>query len=180
MWYKRVEAAKHTSAIIALWLESKDAHKLALKRKELPPDVTLEESDNLHITLVYLGKSKQLEPKRKLIEETLAAFAKNHKTLNGEISGVGLFHGEEQGDQPLYASYDCADLPTFRQELNDAMKTIGIDLDETHGFTPHITLAYLPQDSITPLIEVPKTDLAFKKVTLCWADDQKHFSLLHS
>lgn len=177
MWYRRVDAAKkHTSVIAALWLSSKEATKLVLDPKGVPADSQNEPAENMHITLVYLGQADDLKPKRKLIEAAMQAFAEKHSKLKGRVSGFGCFSSNTD-QKPLYASYDSGELPEFREDLVSSLQAIGIEPETTHGFTPHITLAYLPIATDPRAIEVPDMHLDFDQVTLCWADDQTHFKL---
>ncbi|MFM9673763.1 hypothetical protein, partial [Streptomyces galilaeus] len=77
-WYRRVEAGKHKSAIVALWLNEKDAKKLVLDKKGVLIDAQIEPKEQLHITLCYLGDASALQSKKKLIESAIESFASKH------------------------------------------------------------------------------------------------------
>lgn len=178
MWYRRLAlSSKHTTAIVALCLNKSDAKRLSLNKNDVPEGSELESSDNMHITLVYLGEVKKIEKYKSLIEGVLGQFAKTHAPLKGTIGGIGCFAGSEKSPKPYYASYDAAELPVFREELVTALKIIGLPIDETHGFTPHITLAYLPYDTETVDILSKPSNLSLDSLTLCWADNKMHYKL---
>jgi 2'-5' RNA ligase len=176
MWYKNIVAAKHTSAIIALWLPKKDAQSLCLNKKDFSDSTTIESSDDLHITLVYLGKADELKDKKKLIELALENIAKKYSKIKGKVQGAGYFSGDGV-TKPFYASYDCPDLPAFRQEIVDVMESLGVVLDNTHGFTPHITLAYLDANADLPNVKVPDIKINFNEIVLCWAENKITYPL---
>jgi len=179
MWYRNVVTAeKHTSVIVALWLPKEKSKKLMLSQSDLADGDKLEPVDNLHVTLLYLGKADDLKDKRDLVEAALEAMSEKYAKIKGEVGGLGCFAGD--GDsKPFYASYDAPSLPEMRQELVETMESLGIELDKTHGFTPHITLAYLDNDSDLPQVDVPKMPLDFDSFTLAWAGDKKHYSFSH-
>lgn len=176
MWYRRVEAGKHKSAIVALWLNEKDAKKLVLDKKGVPIDAQIEPKEQLHITLCYLGDASALQSKKKLIESAIESFASKHNKLKGHVGGFGCFHGDGKS-KPLYASYDSPDLPSFREDLVKTLELVGVEMDTVHGFTPHITLAYMPLATDPRAIDVPDISITFDKLTLCWADSQTHYNL---
>lgn len=177
MWYRNVVTAeKHTSVIAALFLPENKAKKLALKHDDLADGDKPEPVDNLHITLLYMGKANDLGDKRELIETALQNIADKHKKIKGKVGGIGCFAGDGE-TKPFYASYSSTDLDEIRQELVEAMEALGIELDKTHGFTPHITLAYLAGENELPQIDIPEFGVEFDQLTLAWAGEQTHYSL---
>jgi len=176
MWYRSIILAeKHTSVIVALWLPKNKSEKLCLSESELPENSKPEPVDNLHITLVYIGKADALKDKRQLIEAALDAISMKYSAIKGRVQGVGCFSGDGE-TKPFYASYDSPELPEIRQELVSVIESLGVELDKTHGFTPHITLAYLDKDAEIPTINIPDIPINFDGFTLAWAGDKKHYS----
>jgi len=175
MWYKNVVAEKHTSVIVALWLPQDKAKKLRITKANLPENSKPEPVDNFHITLLYIGKADALKDKRELIETALEAISEKYSTIKGKVQGVGCFSGDGE-TKPFYASYDSPELPEIRQKLVETMESLGIELDKTHGFTPHITLAYLDVDADLPTVDIPDVPIEFDGFTLAWAGHQKHYS----
>jgi len=175
MWYRTIVAKKYTSVIAALWLKDKDAKKLVLSEDDVK-DGSCEPQDNLHITLLYIGKADDLENKKDLIKTAIENFAKKSKPVSGVVGGVGCFNGDENG-RPFYASFDSSDLNDMVQGLSSTMESLGIELDKTHGFTPHITLAYLDPETEIPQIELSNQKIKFDQITLAWAGDKFHYDL---
>jgi len=176
MWYRNIILAeKHTSVIVALWLPENKSKKLSLSESELPENSKPEPVSNLHITLLYIGKADALKDKRKLIEAALETIASKYSTIKGMVQGVGCFSGDGE-TKPFYASYDSPELPEIRQELVSVIESLGVELDKTHGFTPHITLAYLEKDAELPNVNIPDVPIDFDGFTLAWAGEKKHYS----
>jgi 2'-5' RNA ligase len=112
-------------------------------------------ADELHITLAYLGTVEDVEAPAEFLQTLLAtvgAVADDHEPLDGVIGGVGRFTGgdESEGD-PFYASVDMPGLDELRVDLIRALRDAGLEPSAAHGFTPHVTLAYVPKDSKAPL-----------------------------
>lgn len=177
MWYRNIVLAeKHTSVVVALWIPEDKASKICLEKADLDENSKPEPAKNLHITLLYVGKADALQDKRELIETALETISKKFSPIKGKVQGVGCFSGDGE-TKPFYASYDSPELPEIRQELVNVMESLGIELDKTHGFTPHITLAYLDKDSELPSVNIPDTPIDFSHFTLAWAGNKKHYSL---
>lgn len=174
MWYQNiVTAEKHTSVIVALWLPNDKSKKLALKKTDVENP---ESAESLHITMLYIGKADALKDKRELIEAALEAMSNQYPAIKGKVQGVGCFSGNDE-TKPFYASYDSAELSEIRQKLVETMESLGIELDKTHGFVPHITLAYIGANDDFPNVDVPDLAIDFDKFTLAWAGKQTHYSL---
>jgi 2'-5' RNA ligase len=175
MWYRTIIAKKYTSVIVALWLKDKDASKIALSDNDIDSG-SCEPKDNFHITLLYVGDAEALKDKKEMIQTAVETFAKKHKPITGVVGGVGCFNGDEKG-KPFYASFDSPDLNEVVQSLTSMMESLDIELDKTHGFTPHITLAYLDSDSALPNIDFANHKVTFDSITLAWAGEQFHYDL---
>jgi 2'-5' RNA ligase len=183
MWYKNnnnqklVLAKKHTSVIVAFWLPKDKASKLVLRKEDVSEKATVEKIEDLHLTLLYIGKADDLSDKEDLIKAALESISSKYSTVKGKVRGLGMFAGDGE-TKPFYASYDSPELSTIREELVNVMESIGIELDKTHGFTPHITLSYLPLEDEMPNIPIPDMPLEFDKFVLSWADKKTeyHFS----
>jgi 2'-5' RNA ligase len=152
------------SVMLAFFLDSSVAEELALEGYE--------PAEDLHVTLAYLGQPDGLD--RELLEKAVAAFAAEAPKVSGEISGWGIFNTE---DGPvLHASVDSAELGPWRQRLITTLEAVGAPVSHDHGFTPHITLAYLGDDDL-PFEELATRPLEFGEVVLAWGDDRSAFSL---
>jgi hypothetical protein len=112
------------------------------------------------------------------VELVLREFASKHPPVTGIVGGVGRFKNNEgDGLNAFYASFDSPILPAWRQSLVEALNAIGLAKDTDHGFTPHITLAYLAPGEKTPEIETGGRKLTFDSVVLAWAGEWEKFKL---
>jgi SPP1 gp7 family putative phage head morphogenesis protein len=171
-----VAKAGKSGVIVGLFLPLETAgalvRQVGLSQAEPPSD--------LHITLAYLGKVDDARLNRDQLEATLQDFvnSRDDGPIEGVVGGVGRFnHDEGDGTNALYASYDCPELPALRQALVDALDAAGVGLGNTHGFTPHITLAYVPADMPTPDLRLPQIPVTFDRLTLAWGDERIDIAL---
>lgn len=168
------KAAQHTGVMIALYPDAKAAHAIVSQA-----GVT-ETVDALHLTLAFMGDSSEFpnsNDKQRLID-ALSQWAKEKgKPLSGTINGLGRFFNAESDDtNAVYVSPDVPGLPELRQSLCDWIDASGFDYAQNHGFTPHMTVAYVPVDAPTPSIRV-ETPVTFDTVTLAWGDEHIDFPL---
>ena len=84
---------------------------------------------------------------------------------------------EGGGTQAFIALVDAPGLPEWRQALVDYLAGHGIKIDQTHGYTPHITLAYVAADAPNPLDAVPDLQFVFDKATLSFGDVRRDYLL---
>lgn len=149
----------------------------------VPDSPDTEAPDDLHITLVYLGK---VDPAPSFcIDDVLEAvdhFAALSPPIVLAVSGIGHFAIPE--GTATYASVDCPDLPSFRQRLVGILQIKDVASPSEHGFSPHITLAYTPPGTEPP--DVPIEELSAQlaaltfpiaEVTVHWGDDVYRFPL---
>lgn len=141
------------------------------------PGVT-EPQDDLHITLAYLGNTDdiQLARRKDRLIACLTAWASSEPPLIGVVNGLGrFFNAESDGTNAVYAAPDVASLPDARQRLIRCLGRAGIFAADNHGFTPHITLAYVPSDAPTPDIRPMGIPLALDAAWLAWGDERIAF-----
>jgi 2'-5' RNA ligase len=161
----------HTGVMVALMVPGGLGQAIAVPGGEPVED--------LHLTLAYLGNSDDFPQENlRLVQDALDEFYRTAKPITGEISGVGLFNTlESNNTNPFYASFDSPDLAAFRATLLNSLSMHGIDPVNNHGFTPHITLAYIPKSSPLPAVPVPQIPITFDAVTLCWGDQRFDYIL---
>jgi 2'-5' RNA ligase len=168
------KAEEHTGVMVALYPDPAAAKQIAAQ-----PGVT-EPVDELHLTLVFLGDSTETAlatNKERVVEATKQWAAAHGKPMKGTINGLGrFFHSEEDGTNAVYVSPDVPGLPELRQSLVDWIEKAGFDYAQNHGFTPHITVAYVPEDAATPNIRI-EAPVTFDQVTLAWGGEQYTYPL---
>lgn len=104
--------------------------------------------EDLHLTLLYLGKTEDFD--LDLVAAALKLFtATRCWPLDGEVAGVGRFVGEDDTDI-LVGLIDSVDLNYFRDALRSCLSELGIWCSDSHGYLPHITLAYTTRMADTP------------------------------
>jgi 2'-5' RNA ligase len=168
---------KHTGVMIAFRIPHDVAHHLCsiMAAAGIPEPEDLED---LHITLAYLGDMERdgLDASlNKLVDAAMSDFATTAAPLSGEISGLGLFNPPAtmgpDAKRVLYASFDSPALPKFRETLIDLLTFKGVAVKQNHGFTPHITLAYLPPETASlPVIDLPNLPITFREVIVKFGD----------
>jgi len=164
----------HTGVMVALYPDQAAAKTLA------DLEGVTEEADRLHLTLCFLGDSTEqpLATNKEQAIQAVADWAQQHgQPLKGQINGLGrFFHSEEDGTNAVYVAPDVPGLPDLRQSLADWIEKSGFDYSQDHGFTPHITVAYVPKDAPTPPIRV-ETPVFFDRVTLAWGNELYEFPM---
>jgi 2'-5' RNA ligase len=166
----------HSGVAIMAFLPAISADRIVLNPADLLDGGDVVPSAELHLTLAYLGDVEEFDMFDRLqIAQVVQDVAKRWPPLMGQISGLGRFWMEEPGLSPFYASFDSPSLPAFRQDLVDSLQAAGYEVDHTHGYTPHITLAYLPDASTTPRLSVPLLHMMLPDITIGWGDQQTKF-----
>jgi 2'-5' RNA ligase len=99
-------------------------------------------------------------------------FGRRYAPLKGVVSGVGRFTGDDV--DPVYLSFDCPELNGFREALVAHLEDAGVPVKKDHGFTPHITLAYVEPGAELPVQRSEKVELRFDKLDV-WMGGE-HFS----
>lgn len=166
----RKEAPQHTGAMLAFFLPP----DLSAQLSSLIPGG--EAPEELHVTLAYLGDTVMDNLDKAAILTAVGQFASSHPTITGKLNGYGRFTGEDDGS-PVYVNFDAPDLPNFRQVLTQILDKHGIAYACNHGYTPHITLAYLAPDAPTPDLSIPPEYLTFDTVWLAWGPERIPFKL---
>lgn len=162
------KAQGHDGFMVALWVPAASAGLLALPGAEPP--------DQLHCTLAFCGPYRQVPVVQ--LGDTLAALdalAADWAPLDGAIGGYGQFTGTagpgvEGAQDVFYASLDVPGLVELRQAVVTVLVAHGIPPLANHGFTPHVTLAYLPQGTAAPSPSVQNLPLHFDALTLALGD----------
>jgi 2'-5' RNA ligase len=161
---------EHTGLIVALWVPAPQADLLAVAGGEPAAD--------LHLTLAYLGESTpDLAAK---VHTAVGRFCERRGPVTATVSGIGRFAapaGEDDAYEAVYASVDCPYLGRLREELIDCLMACGLPVSMDHGFTPHITLAYVPAGEPSPIDQVEPMEMRFTTVCVAAGEDRTEFAL---
>lgn len=165
------ETADVHGAMIALYPAKAVQEKLAAHLKGGEP------ADDIHLTLVFLGPDAAKIEGREKIEAAVKAAAAGQAPLKGTVGGIAAFRGMPDGElRPIIATADVVGLNEFRARLMAALEEGGVKPEETHGFTPHLTLKYAPKGD--PVPEPPEElPLDFGEVTLVWDETKTNYPL---
>lgn len=170
-----VEQQARTGIMIAFFLDTVAADALAMSADDLPDGSEPVATDQLHVTLNYLGKVGEVERDELSTMQAMAEFAKYAPAIRGRVGGIGRFSKESDGKHALWAQVDAPLLATWREQL---MNMVGYGpKSEEHGFIPHITLAYVPADAPAALLPPPSQELLFNTVALSWGDRTTIYAL---
>ena len=147
------------------------ASKIVLDRPGAEP------IDRLHMTLAYLGSAADYAPEAiDAIKGMLQEFAADSKPLSGKIGGLTRFYTGDE-NEALVANVDVPMLAEFREDLIDELDDLGLPPLRNHGFTPHMTLMYLPSEQATPIDRINVVPLYFNTVSLRVGGDQYDYVL---
>jgi 2'-5' RNA ligase len=124
-------------------------------------------AEDLHITLGFLGDVEDDEGYETLVALVKTCAEEYGHALSGSIGGIGAFPAGDQGT-PWLALVDVPGIEDFRYHLVQALKGSDYPVNEEHGFTPHVTIAY--DDQPEPLA---KTPVSFSSVWVVRGNDQR-------
>jgi 2'-5' RNA ligase len=159
--------ADQTGAMIALMIPPVIADQIKLSMDGALP------TEEMHITLAYLGETQDLpeDGRGKALEVVKAVAAQ--KPISGTINGSGRFVNADTGQDAIYLNFDAPELPDLRAKIIDQLKQAGLPAVENHGFSPHITLAYVDPGMDMPKIELPGEPVTVAGLTLAWGEEQE-------
>lgn len=106
-------------------------------------DLPLEDRDDMHITLAFLATTPEGD-RLDLLKSVVQDIARTQGPMEGVWGGTARFNPSKgsDGKPVLVALPDLPDLPTFRQRMVDSLDAAGFEVSKTHGYTPHLTVAY--------------------------------------
>lgn len=158
----------HSGLLVALWLKPDAAAKLALPNGEA--------ADGLHITLTYTGDVEEFG--ELVVARAIAAVEREVKwrtALSGTIGGYGRFTASDTSDamDVFYATVDVPGLAELRNLVAGTLVEAGCPPSSRHGWTPHVTLAYIAPDADNPVDRLSPVDLEFDQVTIMVAGGRR-------
>ena len=139
-----------------------------------------EPAAELHLTLAYLGRLSKLARPLERVPGVLQRVAA--PPLEGVVGGVGRFAASETSDgrDVLYASVDMPGLAALREKIVATLDEFGFAISEAHGFTPHMTLAYLDPAAPSPLQRLAPVPVRFTEFWLVCGAQRQRFPLFLS
>lgn len=166
-----------TGVMIAFFPDEATARRLALDPTRLPDGVETIGARDLHLTVCYLGKIEEIRDiwsEESLLRE-LADAVEGEMLLSGIVNGMGRFTSEPGELEPIFYNFDSPALTNFRMRL---MERMGWMMPRpTHGYTPHITVAYAPA-GVDPQIPMPAREtITFDAISLAWGGNVTNISL---
>lgn len=166
----QIDPDAHQGAMVALMLSPEQCDMV----RQMAPVDYVGECD--HVTLMYIGDdASKYEEQKNFIAKMIADTANYFKPLQGKINGYGRFAGDNES-YPLYLNYDSPQLPKLRKQLRGFIEALTQEKYD-HGFTPHLTIAYLPQGEEMPQLDVEDTPMQFDAISLIWAGERLDFPL---
>lgn len=169
----------HTSIMVAFFLPLDIVDAVVQAQSYLPRNAEATPADELHLTLAMLGDTtSSTDDTAQAIIDALDEYSLVAPPIAGILSGIGRFKAVDgPGVDCIYASFDSKDLVDWRAGLMFALAARGVASPSEHGFTPHITLGYVPADSITPMIALPSKKIKFEDIWLALGEGRRRFPL---
>lgn len=126
----------------------------------------------MHVTVAYTGDAADVD--RKQLRKAAAKLARRGAPFTAKISGHARFTGS--GDQDVIVA--LVDAPELEQLRGAALKQLGkqnIDVPSGHGYTAHMTIAYLGRDEPSPVTRLPGRPVRFTAVTASHGDNRRTY-----
>lgn len=146
----------------------------SLKKTNAP--LKLVEPENIHITLKFLGDTKEQDID--IIEQIMRESINTTSMFTIILKGTGVFPNEKYVRIIWIGIYNAEPLKPIVTALNEKLTTLGFQ-KESKPFSPHLTigriksalgkervLQVLHQNANTPFIEVPVTSIKLKQSIL--------------
>lgn len=152
------------SGLFAGWfLDAATADALAIEGEGAVP------ASELHVTVCYGGNLEELDDLAIMSAIGSArSWIECSRPMTGTVSGVGRFQAAsgDPGDlDVVYAAVDVAGLGELNWLIRRSWENAGIPCSE-HGFTAHITLAYIAPGSPLSVETVPNLNLSINELTI--------------
>lgn len=159
----------HTGVMVALFLPDDVAQALAVPGGE--------PAESMHVTLAYLGKETS-RPQRRAAFDIIDELARTSAPIDATLGGLGRFSASStsEGMDVAYVSVDSPGITTMRQTLVERLEASGVPVSMVHGFSPHITLAYIPMDASLPLHRIEPVSVTFGQIALAAGPDRQFVS----
>lgn len=166
----------NTGAMLAFFLPPETGNALLSAVGAQTGDLELTKTADLHLTVVYLGEAADLPPEQNnALTKCLPMLTDQLASLSGNLNGIGRF--QDHDPNALYANVDAPGLAQLRALLIYLARQCGIEPVLEHGYSPHVTLAYLPAAVPTPSIQIAPIPCQIEAITLAIGDQQTVYPL---
>jgi 2'-5' RNA ligase len=128
------------------------------------------EPEKMHVTMVYLGLAADVD--KAAVGKALKSLP-DRQPFTARVSGHARFTGGEE--DVLVALIDSPDIEQLRMDLLKALEKQGVAVPREHGFTAHMTLAYMDPQALTPISRLEPDELSFSAVTLKHGKTKKEY-----
>lgn len=128
-----------------------------------------ESADEIHLTLAYFGKVDQhTEGEIETLKKQVERFSRRYAPLQGKIDGIAKFPPTDSSDskEVLVRLVNVPRLERFREELLEELEDQQWEAYATHGYVPHITLAYKEPGSLKELPEATPIEFAIDNLVV--------------
>lgn len=167
--------SENTGAMIAFFLPDLVAVALHDLTVQAIPEYAVAPAQ-MHLTLVYMGEAAALtDDQRDSIREELQVLSEDISTISGSINGITRFMDNDPN--AIVANFDAPGLVALRTRLIEILRSCGVEPVLNHGYTPHITLAYLPENLPMPNIALEAMPCVIDSITLALGEEHGAFSL---
>lgn len=165
----------HTGLLVAVWLDPALANALALPGGE--------PADQLHVTLCYCGDATEMSDVQ--IARAIGAVsevAMMYGPLTGSINGLQRFNGSDSTDglDVFAAQVDVPMLEAMRQYLAVYLDMADCRPSTDHGYTPHMTLAYIDPGADLPMQRLPTYPFTISAISVGIGDRRTEIPLTGS
>lgn len=111
-----------------------------------------EPKESMHCTIAYVPGVGDRDDIFEKMVSSVKFVADAFPPIAGKINGVGMFNATVQSDgkNVYWAAFDAVALDKVRSMVVEQLQANGIDVSDKHGFTPHVTLSYMPSDEFIP------------------------------
>lgn len=124
--------------------------------------------DELHLTVAYCGKAAAVDYDALHVAARQLA---RRAPITAQISGLARFVGGEDGDV-IVALVDSAALEDLRRDTLARLADADIDVPRDHGFTAHITIAYLDPGAESPVEELEPVEVTFGALSVVHGENR--------
>lgn len=170
--FKPSPDSAHTGFMTGYWIDPQLGAQLAIPGSE--------PANELHITFCYCGDTAELDDVAIARAISECSWLCSHTPpLTGKIGGVIRFNASPQSDgrDVFCAQVDVPGLAEFREKLAQGLAMAGCPPSTAHGFTPHITLAYLEPGMSMPTEFLPDLPIAIDALDIAIGDRRTRIPL---